>query len=352
MSDVAIYPDIDEPDRMSAWLKWILFFVGVATLGALVYGTVLTYRDAPPQPEQIVTPEGAVLFTGRDIVAGKGAFQQADLGDYGSIFGMGTYFGEDWTAKYLVRLGRLTADAIAIPRYGKPYAELGVGPKAVVKNKMQKDLWGLHLWDKRLVVSAPVSQAIRKLQAEISHFILTNDFKKGYTRAYSLNPKRAEQAADFILYSVFTTVARRQHVAASWTNNWPYEPLVGNVPTPGTFIWTWISFMITFALFGVVVFIFEHWINRDAGTPKVLLDKFNPLTPGQRAVAPYFLTVASVFLVQIAAGAIMAHYYSDRTSFYDDGSRDLAAADRLQGCCAAILNRADRDRTLVVGEYP
>ncbi|GBE09483.1 MAG TPA: nitric oxide reductase [Gammaproteobacteria bacterium] len=316
MADASIYPGIDEPDRMSSWLKWILFFVGVSTLGALIYGTVLTYRHAPPQPEQIVAPGGEVLFTGRDIVAGKGAFQQADLGDYGSIFGMGTYFGEDWTAKYLVRLGRLTADAIAIPRYGKPYAELGIGPKAVVKNEMQKDLHGLHLWDKRLVVSEPVSQAIRKLQVEISHFILTNDFKKGYTRAYSLDPKRAKQAADFILYSVFTTVARRQHVAASWTNNWPYEPLVGNVPTPGTFIWTWISFMITFALFGVVVFIFEHWINRDAGTPKVLLDKFNPLTPGQRAVAPYFLSVAAVFLLQIVAGVLMAHYYSDRTSFY------------------------------------
>lgn len=305
-----------DTDRMSLYLKWVLFIVGVVTIGALAYGTFVTYRHAPPQPEQIVAPSGAVLFTGSDIVAGKAAFQQADLGDYGSIYGMGTYFGEDWTAEYLMRLAHLTTDAIGIHRYGKPYAELGIGPKAVVKDEMQKDLQGLRLWDKRMAVPAPVAGAIRKAQEEISQFVLTNDFKKGYTRAYSLNSVSARQAADFVIYSAITTVARRPHINASWTENWPYEPFVGNTPTHGTFLWTWISIMITFALFGVVVFIFEHWINRDVGEPRVLLKEFKPLTPGQRAIALYILAMAAVFLVQIVAGATMAHYYSDRNSFY------------------------------------
>ncbi len=303
-------------DRTSFFLKWILFLVGIITLGSLAYGAYVTYRHAPPQPTQIVSPGGGVLMSDQDIVAGKGAFQQADLGDYGSIYGMGTYFGEDWTAKYLVRLGHLTADAIALNRYGKSYDELATGPKAAVKSEMQKDLHGLRLWDKTMAVPAPVAQAIRELQGKISHFILTNDFKKGYTRAYSLTDAQARKAADFIIYSAITTVARRPHVDASWTEYWPYEPFVGNTPTHGTFLWTWISIMITFALFGVVVFIFEHWINRDAGQPRVLLREFKPLTPGQKAIALYILAVAVVFLLQITAGATMAHYYSDRSSFY------------------------------------
>jgi len=305
----------EDTDRMSTILKWILFFVGIVTVGALAYGTYVTYRHSPPQPSKLVAPDGSVLFTNRDTVAGKGAFQQADLGDYGSIYGMGTYFGEDWTAKYLVRLGHLTADNIAEKRYGKRYSDLGVGPKAVVKREMQKDLHGLALWHDTLTVPAAVASAIRSLQKEIPHYILTNNFKEGYTRAYSLDPKSARQAADFIIYSAITTVARRPHVDASWTNNWPYEPFVGNKPTSGTFTWTWISIMITFALFGAVVFIFEHWINRDVGQPRSLL-RFQPLTKGQRGVAFYFLVVAVVLLVQIAAGATMAHFYSDRASFY------------------------------------
>ncbi len=303
-------------DRISFYLKWTLLFVGIITLGALAYGAYVTYQHAPPQPEQITAPAGEVLFTGEDIVAGKAAFQQANLGDYGSIYGMGSYFGEDWTAKYLMRLAHLTADTIALQRYGKPYEELGVGPKAAAKDAMQKDLQGLDLREKRLSVPAPVAQAIRQVQGEIAQFILTNDFKKGYTRAYSLTPKQASQAADFVIYSAFTTVARRPHVNASWTENWPYEPFVGNTPTHGTFLWTWISIMITFALFGAVVFIFEHWINRDAGTPRVLLKEFKPLTRGQRAIALYILAVAVVFLLQIVAGTMMAHSYSERVSFY------------------------------------
>lgn len=316
MNDIQRELHAADTDRLSFYLKWILLFVGVVTIGALAYGTYVTYRHAPPQPKEIVAPNGAVLFTGADIVAGKAAFQQADLGDYGSIYGMGTYFGEDWTAKYLMRLAHLTANNLALQRYGKPYAELGIGPKAVIKNEMQKDLQGLRLWDATMKVPAAVAQAIRTAQGEIVHFILTNDFKKGYTRAYSLSSQQARQAADFIIFSAITTVAHRPHVAASWTNNWPYEPFVGNTPTAGTFVWTWISIMITFAMLGVVVFIFEHWINREAGTPRVLLGEFKPLTSGQKAIAFYILAVAAVLLVQIAAGATMAHYYSDRTSFY------------------------------------
>ncbi|MGH8272710.1 MAG: nitric-oxide reductase large subunit, partial [Gammaproteobacteria bacterium] len=303
-------------DRISLYLKWTLFFVGVVTIGALAYGAYLTYLHAPPQPQQIVAPDGAVLFTGKDIVDGKAAFQQANLSDYGSIYGMGSYFGEDWTAKYLVRLGHLTADNIAMKRYGKAYDNLDVGPKAAAKDAMQKDLQGLELWHEHMPVPAAVASAIRQVQGEIAHFILTNDFEKGYTRAYSLSQKQARQAADFVIYSAITTVARRPHVNASWTENWPYEPFVGNTPTRGTFLWTWISFMIVFALFGLVVFGFVHWINRDAGEPRPLIREFKPITPGQCAIALYILAVAAVFLLQIVAGTMMAHSYSERLSFY------------------------------------
>ncbi|AWN17139.1 Nitric-oxide reductase, quinol-dependent [Salinisphaera sp. LB1] len=307
---------LEDNDPLTTLLKWVLFIVGVASLAALAYGTYATYTHAPPQPTKVVSPSGATLFTNQDIVAGKGAFQQADLGDYGSIYGMGTYYGEDWTAKYLMRLAHLTADAIAENRYGKPFAKLGEGQQALVKTRMQKDLHGLALWKSVLTVPAPVANAIQKLQRDIPNFILHNHFKKGYTRAYSLTPQKARAAADFVIYSSITTVARRPDTNSSWTNNWPYEPFVGNTPTNGTFIWTWVSFMITFALFGAVVFIFEHWINRDTGTPQLLLDRFHPLTPGQRATGFYFLVVAAIFLVQIAAGAMMAHGYSDRANFY------------------------------------
>ena len=85
-------------DRVSDVLKWLLLATAVICFGLLAWATVLTYQRVPPQPAAFVDPAGATIMTGADIVAGKGGFQKADLMDYGSIYGMGSYFGEDYTA--------------------------------------------------------------------------------------------------------------------------------------------------------------------------------------------------------------------------------------------------------------
>ena len=103
----------------------------------------------------------------------------------------------------------------------------------------------------------------------------------------------------------------------SWTQNWPFEPLVGNTPTTSTFRWTWISFCFTFFAFGAVLFIYERYLNGPDQAPMdPVLAHFAPLTASQRRVGNYFLVVAAVLLLQILVGSLMAHYYSDRMSFY------------------------------------
>jgi len=91
MSDATLVPP--SADRVSDVLKWILLAVAVVCFALLGWATVLTYDRAPPTPAAIVDATGAPLMTEDDIVAGKGGFQKADLMDYGSIYGMGSYFG-------------------------------------------------------------------------------------------------------------------------------------------------------------------------------------------------------------------------------------------------------------------
>jgi nitric oxide reductase subunit B len=97
---------IDQPtkDPVSNVLKWVLLVVAVASFAILGWTTKLTYEAAPPFPDRFVTSDGAVLMSAADIVSGKAGFQKADLMGYGSLYGMGSYFGEDYTAAYLVRL--------------------------------------------------------------------------------------------------------------------------------------------------------------------------------------------------------------------------------------------------------
>jgi nitric oxide reductase subunit B len=70
-------------------------------------------------------------------------------------------------------------------------------------------------------------------------------------------------------------------------------------------------------MFGVVLFIYEYWLNNpDVAPMDPVLGKFGGLTASQRRVGKYFLVVALVLLAQIAAGTFMAHSYYERSGFY------------------------------------
>ena len=304
-------------DPVGNVLKWTLLVVAIATFAMLGWTTKVTYRTAPPIPAKFVAPDGSTLMTAADVVAGKAGFQRADLMDYGSLYGMGSYFGEDYTAANLVKLGTLTEGYLAEDRAGKPFSELAPEDQEAIKALMQKDLQGIDLTQSAVSLPSAAARAIPALQKEIVASLLHHDYAKGWTRAYSLDPQTAAQTADFLIYSSITTVARRPGSVASWTQNWPYEPLVGNTPTTSTFVWTWISFCFTFFAFGAVLFVYERYLNTaDEGPMEPVLAQFRALTPSQRRIGKYFLVVAGVLLLQILAGSIMAHYYSDRSSFY------------------------------------
>ncbi|MBU6489737.1 MAG: cbb3-type cytochrome c oxidase subunit I, partial [Burkholderiales bacterium] len=186
-----------------------------------------------------------------------------------------------------------------------------------VRTVMQRQLKSIDLSRVETPLSAAVAGAMQTLRTEIAQQLTHHDFIKGWTQAYSLDERNAAKTADFILYSALTTVARRPGVDVSWTQNWPYEPLVGNAPTTSTFGWTWASYCFTFFCFGIVLFVYHRYIRvDDEGTMDPTLVQFRSLTPSQRKVGKYFVIVAAVLLLQIAAGAILGHYYSDRVSFY------------------------------------
>ena len=189
---------------------------------------------------------------------------------------------------------------------------------------MQHDLQSIDLTKTEVVLPPPLAAAIVSVRDDLAKSLHVANPSTGWTPAYSLNPQLARQTADFLVFSALTTVARRPGVTWSWTENWPYEPLVGNTPTANTFRWTWISFCFTFFAFGVVLFIYEFFLNNPDDAPMdPVLATFRPLTPSQRRIWKYFLVVAALLLVQILAGIIMAHSYYDRASFYGIAINDF-----------------------------
>ena len=97
---------------------------------------------------------------------------------------------------------------------------------------MQKQLQGIDLTQQKVVLPDAAAQAVRLLQTELTTKLSTENLSAGWIPAKSLDPALRKQTADFIIYSAITTVARRpDHPQTSWTENWPFEPSVGNTPT-------------------------------------------------------------------------------------------------------------------------
>ncbi len=304
-------------DPISNILKWVLLAVAVICFALFFWATAVTYERAPPQPERFVGADGATIMTAADIVDGKAGFQKADLMDYGSLYGMGSYFGQDYTAFTLNRLATLTEENLAQSRFGKSFGALSLEQQATVRDVMRRQLQGVDLTKPEVRLPDELARAILTVRSDMAANLGTVDLTTGWTPAYSLSRTEAAQTATFIIYSALTCVARRPDVNWSWTENWPYEPEVGNVPTTNTFIWTWASFCFTFLCFGLVLFIYKRWLDTPDDRPmETSLVKFGGLTASQRKVGKYFLVVAAVLLLQIAAGTIMAHAYYDRRSFY------------------------------------
>src|SRR3546814_9352419 len=94
----------------------------------------------------------------------------------------------------------------------------------------------------------------------------------------------------------------------SYTNNFPHEPLVGNVPTASSFMWS--MFSILFMIAGIALLAWHYAVYHGKEKPLVPPEK-DPaaaivVTPSMRATAKYFWLVMGLFLVQILLGATTA----------------------------------------------
>ncbi|MCL6547295.1 MAG: cbb3-type cytochrome c oxidase subunit I [Alicyclobacillus sp.] len=304
-------------DPLTKVLKRVFLVILSGCIAVFVWGTVKTYQGAPPIPDKVVTASGKVVFTGSDIVAGKAWFQEADLMDYGSVYGNGSYYGEDYTALLLHRLAVRMMDQYAELRYHAPYAKLNAGERAGIEENVRTELQDSRVVGGVVTVSDAEAQAMQAVLRETVRGLLKTDPAEGYTAPTALNAAKANQVADFLMYTAWTSVARRPGLNYSYTNNWPYDPLVGNTPTTATFTWTWASIGFLLAGIGATVwFYFAKIADPLDEQGETAIRGFPQLTLSQRKTGKFFVTVAVLFLIQIGAGGLMAHYYSDRASFF------------------------------------
>jgi len=302
-------------------LKWAAIICFFVALGGLLIGGVFAKREAPPYPGTVTGPDGAVLFTKADILAGQDVYQRYGLMDHGSVWGHGSQRGMEFSAVTLHRMGETVRDRLARDGYARPFAELEGEARDLVELRTRRELKSNSYDQARDALRLSTAQVAALGQTEQlwEAIFRDGDHRYGFLPGTVPTAEERLQIARFFFWTAWVASANRPGENHSYTNNWPPDRSVGNEATTETYIWSIGGIVSLFLALGLFIF----WVHRDQlwygeakGVP--LADKLiaAPLTSSQLKAAKFFLIVILLFLVQTAFGGLLAHYTVHPGTFY------------------------------------
>ncbi|VVO84469.1 nitric-oxide reductase large subunit [Pseudomonas fluorescens] len=306
-------------------LWWSLIGVLGVTFCLLGWFGHEIYRQAPPIPDQVQSVEGKILFRADDILDGQTAWQGIGGMQLGSIWGHGAYQAPDWTADWLHRELLAWLDLAAQQTYGKPYQDIDDDQQALLRHQLKREYRANRLVDGTLVLSDRRIQAIAQTAAYY-HALFGNDPALHHSReSFAMKENtlpdaaRRQQLTHFFFWTAWAAATERDGLSATFTNNWPQEPLIDNQPTAENMVWSIVSIVVLLAGIGFLVWGWAFLRNHDEGQPKVPAQdplSLIKLTPSQKALGKYLLLVGALFGFQVLMGGVTAHYTVEGQDFY------------------------------------
>ncbi len=307
---------------------WIsLSVVIVASFAVLIYFGNDIYHKMPPLPEKVVTADGKVLFTGQEIRDGQNVWQSAGGQQMGSVWGHGAYVAPDWSADWLHRESVWLLDHWANQQFGKAYRDIPATDQAALRAKLQAELRTNTYKPEtgELIVSADRAAAIRAVAEHYRQLFSDAPEVAKLRKAYAIpgnvlrDAERRHQMTGFFFWASWACAADRPGETISYTQNWPPEPLVANVPTGSSVLWSVVSFVLLLA--GIGALAWYHAVLKSKEEQPHDLPEKDPLlglqpTPSMRATLKYFWVVAALILAQIIMGIVTAHYGVEGSGFY------------------------------------
>ena len=306
---------------MSYKKLWIaLTLVLIISFSVLGGVGIKIMHNAPPIPSQVVSSNGQVLFSGTVIQDGQNAWQSIGGQEVGTIWGHGSYVAPDWSADWLHRECVFLLDHWAKESGAASYETLPAEQQAALRQRLQTTIRRntYNPADQTITVDPARAAAF----AELSHYyadVFANGRPQYAIQKGALtDPEKLRAMSAFFWWTAWAASTNRPGSDVTYTQNWPHEPLIGNQPTGGTVVWSVISFVLLLAGIGGMVWYFA---SQPRTVAEELLPERDPLlglqpTPSQRATLKYFFVVAALWVVQVALGAITAHYGVEGSGFY------------------------------------
>ncbi len=311
------------PDELSSWWRKGVFIILLVEFAVLIWITTGTYfRDVgPPIPDRVEDTRGRVIFTGEDIIAGQELFLKRALMNNGSIWGHGAYIGPDFSAQYLHHLALATRKFLSTQVYDKPWDEIN----EMQKESLQKatfDFLSENRYQKEsdvLVFTEPEIESFKEQQLFWKNYFETTEVNKGLSATLIKNPEEFRQLVSFFGWAAWASTAHVPGKDYSYTNNFPYEPIIGNGPSTAAILWSALSLIALLAGIALILLAFGgfHYLgwrkHAEIYPPQMLPGKPTRI---QLNSIKFFIAATAILLLQALFGAAMAHYLADPGSFF------------------------------------
>ena len=319
-------------------------WLGLGVLLAVSFGVLLwagseIFRAEPPIPEHVVSQSGQVVYSKSDIELGRQVWQSTGGMQLGSIWGHGAYVAPDWSADWLHREAVDVLDQWARAEGAPSYADLSAERQGALRARLQP-LMRTNTYDPKTQTITLDEDRVKAISNVAAHYesLFGNDPASHKLRvAYAMKEDTVPDAAHrraltaFFWWTAWAAGTERPYDAdaaaaaskanepslqATYTNNWPSEPLVGNRPSAP--LWLWSAFSVLFLIAGIALLGWHHARTHDEAPVLPASDPLANLTvtPSMRATAKYFWVVLALFLVQILLGAMTAHYQVEGQQAY------------------------------------
>src|SRR5579883_3008590 len=302
------------------WIALIVVLVvSFSVLGGVGYHAI---ENGPPTPSQVVTTDGRVVMDGESIHLGQGVWQSIGGQEVGTIWGHGAYVAPDWTADYLHREATYILDRWAQAKGAANYEALSAENRAGLQARLE-EMMRQNTYDAatgRIVVDPVRAEAFEKLVGYYSDVFGNGRSEYAIQKGALTDPTKAREMTAFFWWTSWVASTNRPGQTVTYTQNWPHEELVGNRPTGAAVVWSVISFVLLLAGVGGMAWYFgsqqkvapvehEDIPERD---PRLGLRP----TLSQKATVKFFFVVAALWVLQVALGAIAAHYGVEGNGFY------------------------------------
>lgn len=302
---------------LPAWLVLICVVMFSVLLGA---GAAI-WKNAPPIPATVVSPQQEIILTQANIQSGQEIYLARGGQHIGSVWGHGSYLAPDWSADFLHKWGLATAGVLQTGSTNFTQADLEalpVGDRASLEARVAEQ-FKTNRYDPQtqvLALTHAQTQALTHVFADYKTLLTNGSRDFSIPSGWFTSNEQIQDVSAFFAWTAWAASANRFNAPFSYTANFPHDPLVGN-EAPGQFvIWSIVSVILLVA--GIGIFLFVNLTTEDADEVQEVTARpaVRLATASQKVTTLFFGVAMALFLVQIGMGMVTAHYAVEGDGFY------------------------------------